>query len=87
MDYVYSSRANTGDEAVYRLGNLTLLDSASNRRVANRSYAEKLAAYARSSYSLTQKIAEMASEHWTREFARQQQLVRPDMHLWRSDFA
>jgi hypothetical protein len=77
------------DEAVYRLGNLTLLDSASNRRVANRPYAEKLTAYGQSSYALTRKIAEMAPEHWTPELlaARQQQLARRAVHLWRSDFA
>jgi hypothetical protein len=76
------------DEAVYRLGNLTLLDSASNRRVANRSYAEKLSAYGPSSYALTRNIAEMAPEHWTFDLLqmRQYKLARRAVHLWRSDF-
>lgn len=76
------------DEAVYRLGNLTLLDSASNRRVANLSYAEKVTAYVQSTYVLTRRVAEMAPEQWTPELldARQRQLAQRATHLWRSDF-
>lgn len=77
------------EAAVYRIGNLTLLEAAANRRVGNENYAEKRDAYEQRTYSLTRRIAEMAPEHWTPELleARQSQLAKRAVHLWRSDFA
>jgi hypothetical protein len=76
------------DEAVYRLGNLTLLEPAANRRVGNLSFAEKLVAYGSSSYGLARQIVELAPDHWTPEILdeRQRKLARRAVHLWRSDF-
>lgn len=77
------------EESIYRLGNLTLLESAANRRLHNAVYTDKLAAYAQSTYVLTRRIPEMAPEHWTQELLdkRQQQLAERATHLWRADFA
>ena len=77
------------EESIYRLGNLTLLESAANRRLHNAVYTDKLAAYAHSIYVLTRRIPEIAPEHWTQELlhGRQQQLAERAAHLWRADFA
>lgn len=74
---------------VYRLGNLTLLEVASNRQVANATYAQKRDAYLASTYSVTRQIPEIAPEEWTPELldARQNLLAQRAVHLWRSDFA
>ncbi|MYF90762.1 MAG: HNH endonuclease, partial [Gemmatimonadetes bacterium] len=75
--------------SMYRLGNLTLLEAATNRTVGNAAYADKCAAYNKSSYVLTKKIPEIAPEQWTPELVdeRQRQLAARAVHLWRSDFA
>ena len=77
------------DSAVYRLGNLTLLESALNRRVGNQTYIEKVAAYSQSAYVLTQRIPEIAPQEWTPDFLneRQRQLARRAVHLWRINFS
>lgn len=77
------------DAAVYRLGNLTLLEPALNRQVGNLSYASKLTAYGQSAYTLSRQVPEMATEQWTLELLneRQRRLAKRAVHLWRSDFA
>lgn len=77
------------EAAVYRLGNLTLLESAANRHVGNATFADKLGAYSQSAYTLTRKIPEIAPEQWTLDLleARQQRLAERAIHLWRADFA
>lgn len=77
------------ETAVYRLGNLTMLEPSLNREVGNLSYSSKLAAYGQSAYTLSRRIAEMAPEQWTLELLneRQRKLARRAIHLWRSDFA
>jgi Protein of unknown function DUF262/Protein of unknown function (DUF1524) len=77
------------EAAVYRLGNLTLLESSLNRRIANGPYSEKIAAYAQSNYVLTRRIPEIAPQDWTFEFLseRQRSLAQRAVHLWRSDFS
>ena len=75
--------------SMYRLGNLTLLEAAANRTVGNAAYADKCAAYNKSSYVLTKRIPEIAPEQWTPELVdeRQRQLAARAVHLWKSDFA
>lgn len=77
------------DSAVYRLGNLTLLEPALNRQVGNLSYASKLTAYGQSAYTLSRQVTEMATEQWTLELLneRQRRFAKRAVHLWRSDFA
>jgi hypothetical protein len=75
--------------AVYRLGNLTLLEPSLNRRVGNENYQRKVQAYGQSNYILTRDVAETAPERWTPELleARQRRLAARARHLWRADFA
>ena len=53
------------EDEIYSLGNLTLVESATNRRVGNAVYAEKCAAYAQSGYALTKRIPGIVPEQWT----------------------
>ena len=85
------SEGFTGQElerAIDRIGNMTLLEPAANRRAGSASYAEKRLEYERSAYALTRQVAEMAPEEWT--FAhveeRQRRLARRAVQVWRSDF-
>jgi len=77
------------DAYIDRLGNLTLLESNRNREVGNKTYEEKLPAYADSAYALARRLAEEAPEQWTPELleARQRRMAERAVHLWRSDFA
>ena len=73
---------------MYRVGNLTLLESELNRTVGNSEYEQKRDAYGRSMYVTTQKIAEKAPEQWTPELleARQQAMAHRAVHIWRSPY-
>jgi len=77
------------DAAVYRLGNLTLLEPSRNRRVANGIHPDKVGAYADSAYALAREVAEMAPTEWTPALLeeRQLRLARRAVHVWRPDFA
>ncbi len=76
------------EEAIYRLGNFTLLEVSANRLVGSAVYSEKLQKYKESKYALTQKIAELAPESWTLELLNERQaaLAKRAVHLWRLDF-
>ena len=75
--------------AVYRLGNLTLLEVRLNREAGNGNFAHKLAVYAKSRYRLTTAICRIAPEAWTPAHIdkRQAQLAVRAVRLWRADFA
>ena len=75
--------------SAYRIGNLTLLESAANQAIGNAIYADKGAKYEKSKYALTQEISELAPEQWTPELLdqRQRKLASRAAHLWRSDFS
>lgn len=74
---------------LYRIGNLTLLERQAKRDVGDRPYADKVAAYERSRYTLTRQVAEMAPEEWTPAFIehRQEKLAARAVQIWRADFA
>lgn len=76
-------------DAIYRLGNLTLLEANLNREIGCGLLAAKRPQYQRSAYSLTRNLAEQAPDDWTPAAleARQRQLAARATHLWRSDFA
>ncbi|MGE0332960.1 MAG: DUF262 domain-containing protein [Ramlibacter sp.] len=73
---------------VYRLGNLTLLESSINREVENREYSQKVREYKRSKYSLTTGLVAQFPDVWTSATvdARQRELAKRAPHIWRSDF-
>lgn len=76
---------NQIEEVVYRIGNLTPLESSLNRQVGNDLYSVKSDAYQQSVYTLTRNIA---AEEWTINTiaSRQRQLAQRATHVWRSDF-
>jgi len=73
---------------VYRLGNLTLLESSLNRSIQNDLLLHKRAAYEQSAYRLTQDLSASAPEDWTPAAIekRQNQMANRATHIWRSDF-
>ena len=79
----------TWERSVNRVGNLTWLEPALNRRVGNGDFAAKCEAYRSSAYSLSRQLADTAGEAWTpaKLDARQEQMAHRAVHLWRSDFA
>jgi hypothetical protein len=72
------------NDAAYRLGNLALLEAASNRGLGNADFAEKRAAYARSAYATTRMIAEQNAD-WTVErlSLRQRWMADQAAAIWR----
>lgn len=79
----------TWERSVNRVGNLTWLEPALNRRVGNADFAAKVEAYRSSAYALSRQFPDAAGEAWTpaRLDARQAQMARRAVHLWRADFA
>jgi len=74
---------------IYRIGNLTLLESNLNRLIGNTLLVEKLPFYFRSHYRLTRLIADSDLQEWrsTPLNARQKKMAQRAVHIWRSDFA
>jgi len=88
-DWAQHFRRDLWEGTVYRLGNLTLLESGLNRRVGNSPYLEKVNVYVQSVYDLTRQIPEIAPQEWNLDLLneRQRRLARRAVHLWRSDYA
>lgn len=74
---------------VYRIGNLTLLESKINREIGNQLFPAKVVESAKSRYLLAQNTAADSPEEWTiaQIDARQKILAARAVHIWRSDFA
>ena len=74
------------EEMTYRIGNLTTLEPALNRKIGNEFYPIKRETYQKSIYKLTQGIL---SEEWTPNTLniRQRNLARQAVNIWKSDFA
>jgi Protein of unknown function DUF262/Protein of unknown function (DUF1524) len=77
------------ERSANRLGNLTWLEPALNRRVGNGDFTTKREAYRTSAYALSRQLSDMSGEAWTPAVldARQQRMARRAVHLWQSDFA
>ena len=75
--------------SIDRLGNLTWLEPALNRQVGNADFPTKRDAYRQSRYQLSQSLPDSVGDEWTpaRLDARQAQMARRAVHLWRADFA
>jgi len=78
-----------GRDAVYRLGNLVLLESAINRDIGNRPYPQKVGGYQKSQYATARVLAEMAPNEWTLPLInrRQEAMAKRAAHVWRADFS
>lgn len=72
------------DALVYRLGNMTLMQSSANRDAGNREYAIKREAYRQSSFAIARRIAE-ENEQWSPEriAARQSWMADQATSIWR----
>lgn len=75
------------EQSIYRLGNMTPLETALNRDLGNGPYAAKRAVYARSTFQITRAVAEH-SDHWDAQTieTRQQQLAGIAAGIWKIDF-
>lgn len=75
--------------AIYRVGNLTLLEASANREMGNSNYQQKAVAYASSQYEITRQIAQDAPEEWSMALLndRQMKLARRAAHIWRADYS
>jgi hypothetical protein len=58
---------------IYRLGNMTLLESGTNRELGTATYVQKRAAYQKSGFGITRKLSNDNAE-WTPERIAQQQI-------------
>ncbi|GIU80981.1 MAG: DUF262 domain-containing protein [Acidobacteria bacterium] len=69
---------------IYRLGNMTLLETSLNREISNKSYEEKRLTLQKSKVLLTRKLAE-ENENWTPERldAWQRELAKIATATWR----
>lgn len=79
----------TWERSVNRVGNLTWLEPGLNRHVGNAEFATKIEAYRSSGYALSRRLPDIAGDAWTpaKLDARQAQMARRAVHLWRVDFA
>ena len=77
------------ERSVDRMGNLTWLEPAINRRIANADFTTKREAYRGSAYALSSLLPDTVGEEWTpaRLDARQAHMARRAVHLWSADFA
>lgn len=76
------------ERSIERLGNLTWLEPAINRRVGNADFSTKCDAYRTSAYRLSSSLPDEVGAEWTpaRLDARQARMARRAVHLWRVDF-
>jgi hypothetical protein len=72
------------EEAVYRLGNFTLLESSLNRDIGNQPFNEKRKVYSQSGFHITREVA-AKNEEWTFErlAERQRWMARQATGIWR----
>jgi hypothetical protein len=75
------------DRLIYRIGNMTPLETKSNRDLGNQDYDLKRSVYAKSDFQITRAIAEHY-EVWDEQKieARQKQMAKVAANLWRIDF-
>ncbi len=72
------------DESVYRLGNMTLLETAANRGLGNAAFSEKKGIYISSQFQITKNVA-LENSDWniSRISARQAWMANQAITIWR----
>ncbi|WP_373498945.1 DUF262 domain-containing protein [Desulfococcus sp.] len=75
------------DRLIYRIGNITPLETSRNRDIGNGDYASKRFVYQQSSFQITREVAEHY-DAWDEQKieARQTQLAKLATGIWRIDF-
>lgn len=75
------------ERTIYRIGNMTPLETARNKELGDGAYATKRAVYKESAFELTRAVAEQY-DAWDEQSveARQKQLATSAAELWRIDF-
>lgn len=76
------------EQDIYRLGNMTLLESGLNRDLGNTGYSEKSSLYKEACFKITQSLSG-EYEQWnaSKIRARQQWMARQATSIWRIDFS
>ena len=71
-------------EAVYRLGNMTVLEADTNRRVGNAAFTDKRSAYATSGLALTRRVS-TENDDWSEDRVAEHQrwMARQATSIWR----
>ena len=89
QDWSDSIERRHWDDAIYRLGNMTLLESAKNRDAGGKTFNHKRDIYEDSQYKLSQQVADAASGEWTLRLIeeRQKRMAQRAVHVWRCDFS
>lgn len=93
VEHILPQNANGGwdqfseietDANIYRLGNMTLLETSLNRDIGNAAFETKLVAFADSMFETTKKIA-VDNDDWTpqRVNARQNAMAKIAISIWR----
>lgn len=72
------------EDNIYRIGNMTILESSINREIQNKSYEVKKLAFERSEFEVTKKIS-ADNDKWDTDSinSRQNQLARKATSIWR----
>lgn len=75
------------DRLIYRIGNMTPLETNRNRDLSNADYPVKREVYAQSDFEITRAVAEHY-DHWDAQKieSRQQQLAKIATGIWKVDF-
>ena len=84
-DWLESFEGEEIENYVYRLGNLTLLESSKNRDIDNKDFQDKLSIYKSSKLKITNDIN---FDEWNRNtiYIRQKKLAEVAKEIWRLDF-
>lgn len=75
------------DRLIYRLANMTPMETAANRRIGNKSFEQKSEAFADSCFKITRAISEHYEVWGEKEIEKRQlQLAKQATSIWRLDF-
>ncbi|MBP0000245.1 MAG: HNH endonuclease [Cyanobacteria bacterium SID2] len=68
---------------IYRLGNMTLLDSSTNRKIGNRSFPDKCKVFSKSKLEITKEVSEASIWSPKQIEERQEKMSRAAYQIWR----